>query len=225
MLSRPAMLNVLFIGNSFTARNDLPGLVGQLADAVGLELRHKLLSIGGASLRTHWNKGEALREIDRGGYDYVVLQEQGTLPVKNARRMMENVTLFDGAIKAAKSQTALYMTWSRRHAPETQQAITHAYESAAKETGALLIPVGIAWHRFLDTHDRPELYDRDGSHPSLAGTFLAACVTYRSLFGPAATRSAKTPVDLEPADVAKLERVAAAVPLLRGRGRRSGSHE
>jgi hypothetical protein len=89
----------------------------------------------------------------------------------------------------------------------------------------LLIPVGIAWHRFLDTHDRPELYDRDGSHPTLAGSFLAACVAFRALFGSAATLSAKTPVDLEPADVAKLERVAAAVRLLRGRGRRSGSHE
>jgi hypothetical protein len=176
-------LNVLFIGNSFTSRHDVPGLVETLAAADGRELRHKLLSIGGASLRTHWNKGEAAREIARGGYDYVVLQEQSTLPVKNPQRMLENVLLFDEAIQAAKSRTALYLTWARRHAPETQRSITRAYETAAKQTGAVLIAAGVAWQQFRRLHHEPELYDRDGSHPTLAGSFLAACVVFVTLFG------------------------------------------
>ena len=49
-----APLKVLFIGNSFTARNDLPGLVAELAAARGKTLQHRLISAGGASLRTHW---------------------------------------------------------------------------------------------------------------------------------------------------------------------------
>src|SRR5215468_6402116 len=89
-----APLKVLFIGNSFTARNDLPGLIGQLAAARGKRLQHRLISAGGASLRTHWNAGEALKAIQDGQYDHVVLQEQSTLPVKNAKRMHENVRLF-----------------------------------------------------------------------------------------------------------------------------------
>ena len=68
-----APLNVLFIGNSFTARNDLPGLVATLAAAQGKALTHRLISAGGASLRTHWNAGEALTAIREGGYDAVVL--------------------------------------------------------------------------------------------------------------------------------------------------------
>jgi hypothetical protein len=87
-------LNVLFIGNSFTARNDVPGLIAKQAAAKGKELRHRLISAGGASLRAHWNAGEALKAIQTGGYDDVVLQEQSTLPVKNARRMHESVGLF-----------------------------------------------------------------------------------------------------------------------------------
>src|SRR5215217_3468704 len=79
-----APLNVLFIGNSFTARNDLPGRVAELAAARGKTLRHRLISAGGASLRAHWNAGEALTAIREGGYDAVVLQEQSTLPIKNA---------------------------------------------------------------------------------------------------------------------------------------------
>src|SRR5262245_19717605 len=51
---------ILVIGNSFTARNNLPGLLADLAAAHGITLAHRLLSIGGTSLRIHWNKGEAL---------------------------------------------------------------------------------------------------------------------------------------------------------------------
>src|SRR5436305_7880163 len=125
--SKTRRTRVLFVGNSFTARNDLPGLIAQLAAARGIEVEHALLSIGGASLRTHWNKGEAATAIERGKFDYVVLQEQSTLPTKNAARMRENVLLFDEAIKAAGSKTVLYMTWARKHMPDTKNVITEAY--------------------------------------------------------------------------------------------------
>src|SRR6516164_5844535 len=98
---RDANVNVLFIGNSFTARNNLPGLIAELAAERGKSMEHRLISAGGASLRTHWNSGEAQKAIQGGQYDWVVLQEQSTLPVKNARRMHENVQLFDGAIRTA----------------------------------------------------------------------------------------------------------------------------
>lgn len=67
-------LNVLFIGNSFSARNDVPGLIAKLAAARGKELQHRLISAGGASLRAHWNAGEAVKAIQTDGFDFVVLQ-------------------------------------------------------------------------------------------------------------------------------------------------------
>jgi hypothetical protein len=175
-------MNVLFIGNSFTARNDLPGLIAKLAAARGKSMQHRLISAGGASLRTHWNAGEALKAIQSGPYDRVVLQEQSTLPIKNANRMHENVRLFDEAIKAAGAKTILYMTWARLSAPESQQVITDAYANIGRELGATVVPVGLAWERFLRHHDRPVLHDKDQSHPTLAGTYLAACVFMAVLF-------------------------------------------
>jgi len=183
-------LNVLFIGNSFTARNDLPGLIALLAKAGGHQLRHQLISAGGASLRTHWNKGHAQNRIKDGDFDYVVLQEQSTLPVKNATRVHENVRLFDQVIRAAGAKTALYMTWARQHAPETQRATTEAYESIGREIGATVIPVGLAWQTFLASYRSPALHDKDKSHPTLAGSYLAACVFYAVIF-------AGSPIDLE----------------------------
>jgi hypothetical protein len=179
----PAALNVLFVGNSFTARNDLPGLIARLAAERGKTLRHQLVSAGGASLRTHWNAGAAAAAIRDGGYDRVVLQEQSTLPVKNAGRMHENVRLFDGAIRAAGAETVLYLTWARQASPDAQRAITAAYADIGTELGATVVPVGVAWQRYLGQPDGVGLYDKDGSHPSPAGSYLAACVFLAVLFG------------------------------------------
>jgi len=184
-------IRLLFIGNSFTQRNDLPGLFAELAAARGVSVTHELIGVGGASLRTHWNAGKAGAAIAQRGYDYVVLQEQSTLPVKNALRMAENVRLFDGVIRQAKSQTVLYMTWARQPAPQTQQVIADAYHSIGEELGAIVVPVGLVWRSFQSQHDMPVLYDRDGSHPTLAGSYLAACVFLAVLLK-------ENPVGIEP---------------------------
>jgi hypothetical protein len=201
-------MNVLFIGNSFTARNDLPGMVSRLAAAAQKQLNFRLISAGGASLRMHWNKGEAPRAIRGGNYDCVVLQEQSTLPVKNAVRMRENVMLFDETIRAAGARTVLYLTWARKYAPQTQQSITSAYRTIGSEIGATVVPVGVVWQEALRQRGCPVLYDKDGSHPTLAGSYLAACVFFGTLFGkrPGGWR----PEGVDATDAALLQRAAAA---------------
>ena len=131
------------MGNSFTSRNNLPGLIKGLAAARGTEVGHKLISAGGASLRQHLNAGKALDEIANGGYDTVVLQEQSTLPIKSPDRFRESARDFGAAITAAGARTAFYLTWAHRNAPETQRALTDAYGAAAVELGATLVPVGM----------------------------------------------------------------------------------
>jgi hypothetical protein len=176
-------MKVLFIGNSFTARNNIPELIAQLAQSRGKRLQHRLISAGGASLRMHWNKGDAQQEIRQTRYEYVVLQEQSTLPIKNPSRMHENIRLFHKEIKDSGANTALYLTWARQNAPETQKAITDAYLAIGSELGAPIVPVGVAWQGFTRKHSRPVLHDKDKSHPTLAGSYLAACVFFAVLFG------------------------------------------
>jgi hypothetical protein len=102
--------------------------------------------------------------------------------VKNAARMRENVLEFDRAIRDAGAKTVLYMTWARKHAPQTQQAITQAYEGVGKEIGAVVVPVGEVWRQFMAKHDEPPLHDKDQGHPTLAGSYLAACVFLHAIF-------------------------------------------
>jgi hypothetical protein len=216
-----APLKILFVGNSFTARNDLPGLIAKLAAARGKSLEHGMISAGGASLRTHWNAGEARMAIEKGHYDRVVLQEQSTLPVKNAKRMHENVRLFDEAIKAADSTTVLYMTWARLNAPELQQAITDAYTGVGREFGATVVPVGLAWQRFLRQHDEPVLHDKDQSHPTLAGSYLAACAFLAVLFQESPVGVDADVPGLSEQHLARLQKAALeeCKPAPRGRGK------
>jgi hypothetical protein len=214
-------IRILFIGNSFTQRNDLPGLLAEMAAERDLNVEHDLISAGGASLRTHWNGERAREAIASGRYDHVVLQEQSTLPIKNARRMAENVRLFDESIKQAGARTVLYMTWARQHAPESQQLIADAYNSIGQELGAIVVPVGLVWQKFLAEHDTPVLHDKDQSHPTLAGSYLAACVFLGALLkaNPIGVQSA--PTGLQDADRATLQKAAwndVAKPRRAGRG-------
>lgn len=204
----PRSIKMLFIGNSFTQRNNLPGLLAEMAAARNLSVDHELISMGGASLRSHWNAGRAAKAVETGGYDYVVLQEQSTLPVKNAERMAENVRLFDESIKRAGSKTVLYMTWARRNTPEAQQAITDAYNTIGGELGAIVVPVGLAWQKFLARHDKPVLHDRDQSHPTLAGSYLAACVFLVTLLRKNPVGIESGPAGLDKEDMAVLQAAA-----------------
>jgi len=48
---RSQSFNILFIGNSFTQRNDLPGMLAQMAAQRDLHVEPQLISAGGAWLR------------------------------------------------------------------------------------------------------------------------------------------------------------------------------
>jgi hypothetical protein len=204
-------MKILFIGNSFTGRNNVPGLIAQMAEARGKQLKHLLISAGGASLRMHWNKGDAQKAIQQTRYDYVVLQEQSTLPIKNPLRMHENIRLFDQAIKSSGAKTVLYLTWARQNAPATQKAITDAYASIGEELGAVVVPVGVAWENLIGKHDSLVLHDSDNSHPTLAGSYLAACTFYAALFGESPAGIAMKLKGLAQAEVELLQETAWAV--------------
>jgi len=176
---------ILFIGNSYTTRNQLPRLLVDLAATTEQPTQVEVATIfaGGASLRRHWNAGNAHKALANTAWDYVVLQEQSTLPVKNPQRYQENVRLFATEIAKHGGKIALYLTWSRQQAPQTQGQITRAVEDIAAEIGARVVPVGPAWHAATRENPGLVLYEDDGSHPTAAGSYLAACVFLVSLFG------------------------------------------
>ena len=170
---------LLFVGNSFTFRNDLPGLIAQMAP---VPIETQMIVSGGASLRQHINSGAVQAALESASWDWVVLQEQSTLPIKSPARFADSVREMHALITAHGAQTALYQTWARKNAPETQNVLSSEYAKLATELGARLVPVGAAWQGVL--HEKPDapLYDTDGSHPSPVGSYLAACVFVAALW-------------------------------------------
>ena len=183
--AQPRPLRVLFIGNSYTYFNDLPGLVASLARGArpSRAMQTEMVARPGVSLRDHWLDGAALAAIRRTRWDYVVVQEQSMLGVMLAhgRPTVNDPDLFHEfgrrfirEITAAGATPVLYLTWARRPSPETQDRLTRAYAALAAETGARLAPVGVAWQQARAQRPALELFDPDGTHPSPAGSYLAA---------------------------------------------------
>ncbi|MBG1266508.1 SGNH/GDSL hydrolase family protein [Nostoc sp. WHI] len=173
-------IRVLFIGNSYTYVNDLPWLTQQLAVSAKetRTLETEMVVVGGASLKNHWKRGEALRLLKAKRWDYVVLQEQSTLPITNPKEMSKYASLFDTEIKRVNSQTVFYLTWARQNQPETQEILTDSYMRIAKELKAKVAPVGIAWQKIQEANLKLNLYNSDQSHPSPIGSYVASCVFY-----------------------------------------------
>ena len=80
-------LKVLFIGNSYTSFNDLPGLVAALADAGGQKIEVGRHTRGGCTFERHVMKEGALKKIAAEPWDVVVLQEQSMRPVADVKKM------------------------------------------------------------------------------------------------------------------------------------------
>jgi len=91
---------------------------------------------------------------------------------------------FDEEIRRNGAKTILLMTWERPDSKQfgvtTEKPRSHIYNSW-KELGVVVAPVGLAFAR--STRGKPELtlYVQDG-HPTIEGTYLAACVLYRTIF-------------------------------------------
>ena len=189
-----ACMRILFIGNSFTFENDLPGMFTMLANSGGHTVVTGMAAQGGWTLADHVNSSATMNQISGSKWDYVVLQEQSEIPAFEQSR---EVSMYPAArtlvrqIAAVGARPIFFMTWAHQDGlPEynlqdyktMQFQIDIGYMGIAQELSARVAPVGYAW--LLAEGQNPQLnpWQADGSHPSVQGTYLAACVFYAVIF-------------------------------------------
>ena len=195
-----AQTSVLFIGNSFTTVNDLPNTLRQLALSLGEEVTVATSAPGGYTLFQHASYAPTLNAIDAQPWDYVVMQEQsqlGALPIEATTTELGALQLLvDIEANYECTYPVFFMTWGRANGDADncvnfpfmctydgmQQALRSNYVYLATMNDAYTAPVGAAWKQVRDTHPEINLYAPDESHPSVEGTYLAACVFYSTLF-------------------------------------------
>ena len=189
---------VLFIGNSYTGVNNLPQMTYDAALSVGDTLIVDNHTPGGQRLLNHASSPQALAKINSQDWDYVVLQAQSQEPSWPIGQVQTEVfpyaTQLCDQIRANNScsMPVFYMTWGRKNGDAGNCAswppvctyvgmdslLNERYRTMAIDNNALVSPVGAAWHYIRDNFASIELYDSDESHPSVAGSYAAACTFY-----------------------------------------------
>jgi hypothetical protein len=184
--------SVLFLGNSYTAVNDLPKVFTKLAGSDGIAVSTTARAPGGATLADHVAAGDAA--FDDATFNVVVLQEQSQIPASHAlaeSQMFPAATALAAHARRIGAEPLLLETWAHRDGwpeagittyAEMQQAITANYTKIARSLRVAAAPVGESWARELSEPTHPRLWQDDGSHPTISGTYLGACVLFASIF-------------------------------------------
>ena len=231
---------VLFIGNSYTYCNEYPMLLKELAWYEGHHIEGVTYQHGGYTIKQHLADKVSQETVAQGGFDYAFLQDQSLSALRIGTTEDRNVVGEMGKMVAKvkeyspNAKCIVEMTWGRRDGNNTtkgkkleglvknypeffasyeamQKVITTNVTAMAQELGIDVSPVGVAWE--IVRRERPdiELYVKDGSHPSYAGSYLAAAVGYLTIFHQ--PFKADTPIRLNPKVAKYLRSVAERVVL------------
>ncbi|MFZ1330699.1 MAG: PKD domain-containing protein [Flavobacteriales bacterium] len=194
---------VLFLGNSYTAFNSLPSLTRLLALSLGDTMVVSSSMPGGYTFNDHTTNAVSMAAIQEGNWDFVVLQEQSQLPsfppsqvdVESrpyAQALVDSIRAYSPC-----AEPVFYMTWGRQNGDAAncaswppvctyegmQDRLRQTYLSYAEENQAWCAPVGAAWAQVREQYPLINLYNADGSHPSVEGSYLAACTIYSTIYG------------------------------------------
>jgi PKD repeat protein len=194
--------NVLFLGNSYTSVNNLPQMFKDAALSVNDTVVFDVNAPGGYTFQGHSTNATSLAKIMVGGWDFVVLQEQSQMPSFPDQQVATEVFPFARkldsivALNNSCAETVFYMTWGRKNGDASNCAswppvctyngmdslLNLRYQTMAQQNNAIVSPVGEVWKYVRANHPEIELYQTDESHPSVAGTYLAACTFYATIF-------------------------------------------
>lgn len=182
-----APTNVLFVGNSFTYyNNSLHNHYRALVRSSTLHFDRppitRSMTISGARLPEHATGLASMLAAQ--DWDVVILQGHSLGPISEATAasFRQAARDFSALIRKHNAQPVFFMTWTYTGAPEMTAQLDAAYTEIGRQLGAQVAPIGLAFATV--TEQRPDIMLRiaDAKHPTLAGTYLAACTFFATLF-------------------------------------------
>ena len=195
-------LSVLFIGNSYTSSNNLPGIIATIANSLDDFVYIETNLVPASTLQSHVNNPISNNLIMNGGWDYVVLQEQSQYPSFPIWQVEQDVFPYATELSQLISdynncgETVFFMTWGRENGDVSNcsnwppvctyegmdDLLQERYLTMGNDNGALVCPVGAVWRYLREGEYDLDLYAEDGSHPSLVGSYVAGLSFYTTLF-------------------------------------------
>ncbi|CAI8225595.1 MAG: Uncharacterised protein [Cryomorphaceae bacterium] len=218
---------VLFIGNSYTYYNDLPDLVKEIALSFGDTLVHESSTPGGSNFNAHSTNSQSLSKINQQQWDYVVLQAQSQEPSFSPSQVASDTypyaeILVDSILaNSSCTEPLFFMTWGRKYGDQSncqfyppvctytgmQKRLRESYLDMSFLHNASCSPVGLAWKKSIAIDSTIDLYSTDNSHPSIYGSYLAACTFYASIFKKSAVGSSYWPNAIDSATAYSLQEI------------------
>lgn len=202
---------VLMLGNSFTYYNGgVNTHLQAMLNSIHPEWNTVVSAItgGGYRLEDHYNDDTTLYTIASGNWDLVILQEQSSRPMNDPERFYQYSTLLHNAIAQAGASTGFFMTWAYQGNSYMYEPIRDAYDYIGAYLDALVLPAGVAFHTNDQMTNPINLYDTDGQHPSLNGTYLVACVMLAGIWNINPTGMAYCPAGIDPLTASTLQQIA-----------------
>lgn len=192
----------LFLGNSYTAANNLPSTLAAIASTEGHTLIFSSNTPGGYTLEGHSSNANSLSLMETDNWDFVVLQEQSQMPAFPEAQVAAQTFPYAAELcdsirsKVPCALPMFYMTWGRENGDQDncaffppictyegmQDLLSERYLVMAQENDAACSPVGEVWRTIKLNYPEIDLYSSDGSHPTATGTYLAACTFFVSMF-------------------------------------------
>jgi len=194
--------SILWVGNSFFYyNNSMHGHYNKLARAAEPDGRHRgtSVTISGSGLDWH-DMASLLRDDGIGRYsfaagnrivfnkpgkqfDAVIMMDCSQCPIHPQLAPAFHETVKKDAAIIAKygARPILFMSWAYKDAPEMTAQLAEQYTIAGNANDALVVPAGLAFAKAIAKRPALELYQPDKRHPTLAGTYLAACTTYAAI--------------------------------------------
>lgn len=195
---------VLFIGNSFSfynngIHNHLGSLIRAAGDWKKQKNRLRLSTLSGGHIHEHSADLAFLLNTPSENWQAIVLQGHSNEPISSAKNKAFVLATAKSVqlIKAKGIQPILFMTWGYKNQPSMGIDLANVYTKLANKLDVLVVPVGLAFamaemelsdiELFVPdvlgvAPDGQLTYRKDWKHPSEAGTYLAACVFYATLF-------------------------------------------
>lgn len=226
--SSATIKRVLFIGNSYTSVNDLPNTLLNLSLSMGDTIQVDNSAPGGFTFNQHSNYATTLAKIQSGNWDFVVLQEQSQIPAFStaqvqtdcypyAKKLCDTIRAYNPC-----AEIVFYMTWGRKNGDASncasyppictylgmQQRLRESYLEMSDSNHATCAPVGVVWKNYRTAYPLVELYNPDESHPSIQGTYLAACTFYTTIFGKSCVGAQYAPAGVSTSDLFTIQTVA-----------------
>lgn len=179
-----AIHRILFIGNSLTYYNDLPGMVKALAQATTGEQFHvESVTRGGYSLGDHWEEGVALARVRAVEWDLVVLQQGPSGTPESRRLLIEYAEQWETPIRQAGAHPGVYMVWPESYRVTAFDSVAGNYTAAADAIDAMLFPGIRTWEAIWTRNPSLALYSSDGLHPTPLGTYAIAVLMVHQITG------------------------------------------